>query len=156
MTTRPRRHSEPEADHADKVVQQISVGFLPAIAEAVGRLAQARGATTSKLLGDAVTDLVTEAASNPAATGHEVRTYSLRLPEIFAGERDPNDTAPQRPGPRPQYTKRLSGYITEDTASRLDDLCARTSMSRARMIRLAVDKALFKDIQRIYHLTTSP
>jgi hypothetical protein len=142
-----RRQRTREPESSDKVVQQISVGFLPPIAELLTIVARRRGTTTSRLIGETVELLVIAAEKNPDVIGQEVRSYSHRLPEILAGDRRVDDTSPApRHGPRPQYTKRLSGYVTEDIHRRLDDLCAHTSMGRARMVRLAVDKYLFEEI----------
>lgn len=151
-----RRQSTHEPEGSDKVVQQISVGFLPAIAELITIVARTRGTTTSRLIGETVELLVAAAEKNPDVIGQEVRSYSHRLPEILAGDRQVGDASPApRHGPRPQYTKRLSGYVTEDFHRRLDALCARVGMGRARMVRLAVDKYLFEEIvsSRIGHIS---
>jgi hypothetical protein len=151
-----RRQSTHEPERSDKVVQQISVGFLPAIGDLITIVARNRGTTTSKLIGETVELLVAAAEKNPDVIGQEVRSYSHRLPEILAGDRHVDDTSPgPRHGPRPQYTKRLSGYVTEDVSDRLDTLCARMGMGRARMVRLAVDKYLFEEIvsSRIKHVS---
>lgn len=138
---------QPQPARPNNVVQQISVGFLPPIAELIAIVARTRGTTTSQLIGETVATLIVDAEKNPDVVGHEVRSYAHRLPEIIAGDRRIEDTSPApRHGPRPQYTKRLSGYVTEDIQQRLDDLCARVGMGRARMVRLAVDKYLFEEI----------
>jgi predicted DNA-binding protein len=147
MAQHHRQETAREPESSDKVVQQISVGFLPPIAELINIVAHRRGTTTSRLIGETVELLVVAAEKNPDVIGQEVRSYSHRLPEILAGDRSVDDVSPApRHGPRPQYTKRLSGYVTEDVHRRLDDLCARVSMGRARMVRLAVDKYLFEEI----------
>lgn len=140
---RPERRSDP----VDRLDQQISIGFLPIIADLLAVVARTRGTTTSKLLGETVSELVTEAERNPDVINKEVRSYAHRLPAVVAGDRAIGDVSPPpRHGPAPRYTKRLSAYVSEDMSERLDRLCAATGIGRARMMRMAVDKYLFEEI----------
>ncbi|GAY19297.1 ribbon-helix-helix domain-containing protein [Mycobacterium sp. shizuoka-1] len=140
---RPERRSDP----VDRLDQQISIGFLPIIADLLVVVARARGTTTSKLLGETVSELVIEAERNPDVINKELRSYAHRLPAVVAGDRALHDPSPApRHGPKPRYTKRLSAYVSEDMSARLDRLCADTGIGRARMMRMAVDKYLFEEL----------
>ncbi|MDI9933161.1 ribbon-helix-helix domain-containing protein [Rhodococcus sp. IEGM 1354] len=142
--------------HARKAsLVHLSVSFLPAVANFVGIVAKKRGKTGSAVVALAVGNLVDEVSNE--VTAKRLGTYSHKLPAVLdsndaAGSADQNAPAIRRSGPVPRYTKRMSAYVSLEVSHRLDELEDITGLSRAELVRTAVDKYLFEEI--VTHLGT--
>lgn len=147
---------EPHTDDDDKAAVQLSVGFMPAVAELLEKTAKDRGRTASSLISEAVESLLEEIARTPDASltsvlGREPRRYTYQLPHAM-GLHPTERSSDGHRGPSPQYTHRLASYVSKSVGDDLDALCRSSKMSRAGMVRLAVDKYLFNQFEELKKL----
>ncbi len=129
----------------DTAETRLTVGFRPAVVSSLGLLARQRSTSVPALMRTAVVALLDFSDTTgdiPALTGATTSDIDLipGLCETESGDYDPLTDVVVYRGIQPQITESVEVPIDADSARRLVDFCDATGLSRARAIRMAVDR----------------
>lgn len=129
-----------------EVESRLTVGFTPAVTSLIDVLADARAVSQGDLIRTAVItmlDAFDGVGDTRAPFAKADNTCPAGEPEDF----DPLTGAVDRcAGPR--FSEPAQVYIDSPDSERLDELCHAVRLSRARVIRLAVDRYLFDEVTK--------
>ncbi|MCX4093383.1 hypothetical protein [Nocardia sp. alder85J] len=124
---------------------RLSVSFSPAVLSSLSALARDRATSTETLIGIAVADLLDSFGidRDTAITAVAAMMEIEHIPDRRRARRN-FDPAGEQPAPRDLGVGEVR--LDEPTLARLAVFCRGAGLSRARAIRMAVDRCLFHEV----------
>jgi hypothetical protein len=125
----------------------LSVGFSAAVLSSLASLARERTIPVETLIGDAVVDML-DSFGIERDTDIAVVAAMMEIEHIPDRRRGHKDFDPARAQPATRDIEAGEVRLDEPTLARLGAFCRGARASRARAIRMAVDRLLFDEVTR--------
>ncbi len=139
---------------------RLTVGFAPAVVSLLGSLAHDRAASEQELIRSAVVGMLDSfdivGDIHPIAGASEADLHRISgVPSAESADFDPMTGVMVHRGIRPRLIEPTDVYIDAHTSQRLIEFCDAAGLSRARAIRIAVDRYLFDEVTGLAVSTVS-
>ncbi len=130
---------------------RLTVGFTPAVVSLLGSLARERATSERELISEAIVGMLDSfdvvGDIHPLAGIPEADIHRLSgIPGARSADFDPLTGTAVHRGIRPRFIETASVQIDVRTRERLIEFCDAAGLSRARAIRMAVDRYLFDEV----------
>ncbi|MEU7138136.1 CopG family transcriptional regulator [Nocardia sp. NPDC046473] len=129
------------------VETRLTVGFTPVVTSLIGILAREWAASSEVLIRAAVVAML-DSFDRQARAGNADTYRILGIAGIPSDDFDPLTSSGTRRSVKLRFAVPTDIYLDASTTERLANFCIASNLSRARAIRVAVDRYLFDEVTK--------